>query len=168
VEEFRGRWWNGAYGRMARKDLWLWQDGAMWTVGARHGDADLDTWRQSFDREAAARALIEAARSIDRDGLDDQADVPHGNGRDSPLQVNVGPGLVGASRHRPLWTSSLAGCLASLDPFTDACDLIRYTPARRSCSLLCRSSSAARVVQMADPQAPSPTLFMVTRAAARL
>jgi len=44
---------------MARKDLWLWQDGPLWTVGARHGDGDAETWRQTFQREAEARALVD-------------------------------------------------------------------------------------------------------------
>ena len=60
VEELRGRWWNRAHGRMARKDLWLWQDGAAWIVGARHGDGDAEIWRRTFDRESVARVLIEA------------------------------------------------------------------------------------------------------------
>ena len=44
---------------MARKDLWLWQDGPLWTVGARHGDADGEVWRKSFDRESDVRALVD-------------------------------------------------------------------------------------------------------------
>jgi len=60
VEELRGRWWNRAHGRMARKDLWLWQDGPLWTVGARHGGGDSEVWRKSFDRESVARVLIES------------------------------------------------------------------------------------------------------------
>jgi len=66
VEELRGRWWNRAYGRMARKDLWLWQDGSTWIVGARHGDSDGDVWKKSFDREEIALALID--RMIKRNG----------------------------------------------------------------------------------------------------
>jgi hypothetical protein len=60
VEELRGRWWNKSYGRMARKDLWLWQDGSTWTVGARHGDSGAEVWRRPFDREDKARALIDS------------------------------------------------------------------------------------------------------------
>jgi hypothetical protein len=62
VKELRGRWWNRAHGRMARKDLWLWQNGSAWIVGARHGDGDGDAeiWHRSFDRESVARVLIEA------------------------------------------------------------------------------------------------------------
>jgi hypothetical protein len=59
MQEQRGRWWNRLYGRMARKDLWLWQDGPQWIVGAREGDADARTWRREFATEAPARALID-------------------------------------------------------------------------------------------------------------
>jgi len=60
VEELRGRWWNKSYGRMARKDLWLWQGGSTWTVGARHGDSDSELWRRPFDREDEDRGLIDS------------------------------------------------------------------------------------------------------------
>ena len=59
MQEQRGRWWNRRYGRMARKDLWLWHDGPQWIVGAREGDADARVWRREFGTEAAARALID-------------------------------------------------------------------------------------------------------------
>ena len=51
---------------MARKDLWLWQDGPKWIVGARHGDSDAEVWKKSFDREEIARMLID--RMIKRNG----------------------------------------------------------------------------------------------------
>ena len=51
---------------MARKDLWLWRDGPLWTVGARHGDGDGGVWRKSFDRESVARALVD--RIMERNG----------------------------------------------------------------------------------------------------
>jgi hypothetical protein len=41
-------------------------DGPLWSVGARHGDADGRVWRKSFDRESAARAL--ADRMMERNG----------------------------------------------------------------------------------------------------
>jgi hypothetical protein len=69
---------------MARKDLWLWQDGPLWTVGARHGDSDSKTWRKTFQREAEARALID--RMIKRNG-----------GRDGWLDMTR---LVGDTPHR--------------------------------------------------------------------
>ena len=42
------------------KDLWLWQDGSTWTVGARHGDSDSELWRRPFDREDEDRGLIDS------------------------------------------------------------------------------------------------------------
>jgi hypothetical protein len=59
MDELRGRWWNRLHGRRARKDLWLWQDGSLWIVGARSGGSDAHLWRRQFDREAKARALID-------------------------------------------------------------------------------------------------------------
>ena len=44
VEELRGRWWNRLHGRLARKDLWLWQDDSTCIVGARSGGSDGRTW----------------------------------------------------------------------------------------------------------------------------
>jgi hypothetical protein len=44
---------------MSRKDLWMRQSGPLWTVGARHGDAESRIWRRSFDRDSVARALID-------------------------------------------------------------------------------------------------------------
>jgi hypothetical protein len=66
---------------MARKDLWSWQDGSTWTVGARHGDSDGEIWRRPFDREDEAR--VGAAR-------------PNGGGRpgdESATLVTVKTGL---------------------------------------------------------------------------
>jgi hypothetical protein len=59
MEEQRGRWWNRHHGRLARKDLWLWQDDDLWVVGARSGGSDSHMWRGEFDRESKARALID-------------------------------------------------------------------------------------------------------------
>jgi hypothetical protein len=57
---------KGTLSTSARKDIWLWQDGPVWTIGARHGDADGEVWRKSFDRESAARALVD--RMMERNG----------------------------------------------------------------------------------------------------
>jgi hypothetical protein len=67
---------------MARTDLWLWQDGSAWIVGARHGDGDGDTWRKTFDRESVAMALIETMmkRNGGRDAWLDLTTLVH----DSP------------------------------------------------------------------------------------
>jgi hypothetical protein len=73
MRELQGRWWNRAYGRMARKDLWLWQEGPLWIVGARSGDSDSEVWNREFEREDQARALLDqivARNGGRRDWLD--------------------------------------------------------------------------------------------------
>jgi hypothetical protein len=37
VMDLVGRWWNGQYGRLARRDTWLTSDGRTWHVRARQG-----------------------------------------------------------------------------------------------------------------------------------
>jgi hypothetical protein len=64
--EVRGRWWNGRYGRMARRDIWLLTNGMVWRVQARTGDADIDKWQHDYISEGDARAVI--AGMIDRTG----------------------------------------------------------------------------------------------------
>ena len=56
--ETRGRWWNGRYGRLARRDVWLKSDGAAWRVEARDGDGDARVWGRNYPDETAARAMV--------------------------------------------------------------------------------------------------------------
>ncbi len=53
-----GRWWNGTWGRLSRRDVYL-RTGPVWEVEARQGgvDGSSRTWR--FDSEAEARAFVE-------------------------------------------------------------------------------------------------------------
>ncbi|SCG72686.1 hypothetical protein [Micromonospora inositola] len=44
----RGRWWNGSWGSMARRDIWLLSEGRLWRVGGRHGG----------DVQAQARVVV--------------------------------------------------------------------------------------------------------------
>lgn len=56
-----GRWWNGAWGRRARRDIWLYRDGGSWVVRAREGSAGDDgelTW-PPFPNEWSARAWVD-------------------------------------------------------------------------------------------------------------
>lgn len=50
------RWWNGTWGRLARRDMWLIEDDAGWHVEARAGDGDAHRWRGPDCTEAEARA----------------------------------------------------------------------------------------------------------------
>jgi hypothetical protein len=52
------RWWNGRFGRLARRDVWLYRS-TTWRVESREGDADSgrgNTW--TYDDEDQARAMV--------------------------------------------------------------------------------------------------------------
>lgn len=49
------RWWNGRFGRMARRDVWLKRT---WRVEWRQGDGDSPVTGKDFDDEQAARAWL--------------------------------------------------------------------------------------------------------------
>lgn len=57
------RWWNGTWGSLARRDVWLWRtaDGG-WRVELSLGGLD-DGVREheDFDDEAAARVFLDRA-----------------------------------------------------------------------------------------------------------
>jgi hypothetical protein len=38
--ERRGHWWNGTWGRIGRRDVYLYEDGGRWRVEARLGGAE--------------------------------------------------------------------------------------------------------------------------------
>jgi hypothetical protein len=51
-----GRWWNGVWGRMGRRDVWL---STTYTVTARQGDPGSGkVLRWHFRSEDAARAMV--------------------------------------------------------------------------------------------------------------
>ena len=65
--DLHGRWWNGRFGRIARRDIWLKTDGdGHWKVEARQGDGDSRVWCHWHDTEAEARTEI--AAMMDRSG----------------------------------------------------------------------------------------------------
>jgi len=78
-----GRWWNGRFGRLSRRDIWLRTDGTLWRVEARRGDGDSPTWRHDYPQETQARAQVRAM--IERTGGDiewrDLSDLEPGPGR---------------------------------------------------------------------------------------
>lgn len=51
-------WWNGRWGRLARRDIWLKNDGALWWAEARKGDGDAKVWRSRPGDEGAAREEV--------------------------------------------------------------------------------------------------------------
>jgi hypothetical protein len=70
------RWWNGRFGRLARRDVWLYGS-ATWRVESREGDADSgrgNTW--TFDDEEQARAMVRRLLETGGDGWRDLAGPP--------------------------------------------------------------------------------------------
>lgn len=56
--ERRKHWWNGNWGRLARRDLYLFEDGGRWLVEARRGGAEGQSRRfECADEEAALECL---------------------------------------------------------------------------------------------------------------
>jgi len=60
--ERRKFWWNGKWGRLARRDVLLWVDADVWWVEAREGGAEgRSRWLEHPNEDAAldtVRALI--------------------------------------------------------------------------------------------------------------
>jgi hypothetical protein len=68
VVDVVGRWWNGLFGRLSRRDIWLSQE-TRWHVRARQGDAD--TGRElhwDYATEAEARAMVKRLMSANGPG----------------------------------------------------------------------------------------------------
>lgn len=53
------RLWNGRWGKLARRDIWLYTDGARWFLRARQGDGDSKVWTHDYTTEDEARTVVE-------------------------------------------------------------------------------------------------------------
>lgn len=63
-----GRWWNGRFGRIARRDIWLVQT-VTWQVMYRIGDAETGKAGSSdHETEDAARAAVDDLIASGGDG----------------------------------------------------------------------------------------------------
>ncbi|WP_143728327.1 hypothetical protein [Micromonospora cremea] len=57
--EVHGRWWNRAWGSIARRDIWLVSDGRLWRVRGRlGGDGGREVF-YDFPDEGSARAMVD-------------------------------------------------------------------------------------------------------------
>jgi hypothetical protein len=66
ARELVGRWWNGVWGRLTRRDVWLARE-VRWHVVARAGDSETGkVLRWQFDTEDEARAMVR--RLVQADG----------------------------------------------------------------------------------------------------
>jgi hypothetical protein len=54
-----GRWWNGSWGRLGRRDIWLSTDGRRWEVRFRDGGADGREGEFAFADEVQARGFVQ-------------------------------------------------------------------------------------------------------------
>ncbi len=55
----RGRYWNGAWGRLARRDIWLLSDGRLWRVRGRLGGDGGQEVCHEFADEGSAREMVD-------------------------------------------------------------------------------------------------------------
>jgi hypothetical protein len=58
VMEKRKHWWNGAWGRLARRDIYLFEDAGTWWVEAREGGAEGHYRRYECDDEVTAMDCV--------------------------------------------------------------------------------------------------------------
>lgn len=63
-----GKWWNGRWGRLARRDIRL---SVRWEVEALSGGADGRAKRWEFDDEVKARSWVEHLMGTGGDGWKD-------------------------------------------------------------------------------------------------
>jgi hypothetical protein len=56
--ERRKRYWNGTWGRLARRDIVVFEDGGRWLIEYREGGADgKSRWYERDDEDAALEAV---------------------------------------------------------------------------------------------------------------
>ncbi|MEV1147109.1 hypothetical protein [Micromonospora sp. NPDC049799] len=66
AKELVARWWNGTWGRLTRRDVWLARE-VRWHVVARAGDSETGkVLRWEFDNEDEARQMVR--RLVQADG----------------------------------------------------------------------------------------------------
>ena len=61
------RWWNGRFGRLARRDIWLERE-VIWHVKARNGDGDSPIKAWAFSDHDDAQDLVQRLLAKGGDG----------------------------------------------------------------------------------------------------
>ncbi|MEV7230902.1 hypothetical protein AB0M79_28345 [Polymorphospora sp. NPDC051019] len=61
----RRHWWNGRWGRLARRDVLLFEDGGLWRLEARQRGVEGSIRSWEFSDEEAATAHARALRDGD-------------------------------------------------------------------------------------------------------
>ncbi|MET8912403.1 hypothetical protein [Micromonospora sp. NPDC004551] len=68
MQEVVRRWWNGIWGRLTRRDVWLVRE-TRWTVMARAGDTESGkVLRWEFDSEPQALEMVDRLLRADTAG----------------------------------------------------------------------------------------------------
>ena len=63
-----GKWWNGAWGRLVRRDVWLIRE-TRWVVIARQGGSEDGTSQEwAFEDEYAARGMVDRLKKANGPG----------------------------------------------------------------------------------------------------
>ncbi|MGW3810849.1 hypothetical protein [Micromonospora sp. NPDC005113] len=57
--EVRGRYWNGEWNRIARRDIWLLSNGRLWRVRGRLGGDGGREVSHDFTDELSAREMVD-------------------------------------------------------------------------------------------------------------
>ncbi len=72
MERVFKHWWNGKFGRIARRDVFVWTDGHhRWEVEARRGGANGPSRRQAVHGEREALELAQRWRDMGGDNWRD-------------------------------------------------------------------------------------------------
>jgi hypothetical protein len=101
------RWWNGKWGRLARRDVWLEQD-STWHVHARQGGVDSPTKDKTWTFANRAEADDMVRRLLAAEPTDDWRDITEISAK-PPIrdQIDRAPNPnEGANRGRP----AVEGC----------------------------------------------------------
>jgi hypothetical protein len=65
--ERRKFWWNGKWGRLARRDILLYEDGGVWWLETREGGVEgRSRWAEFHTEEAACDAVRPMIEGPDR------------------------------------------------------------------------------------------------------
>ncbi|WP_050778249.1 hypothetical protein [Micromonospora sp. ATCC 39149] len=68
MDEVVRRWWNGVWGRLARRDVWLVRH-TRWKVVARSGDGETGkVLRWEFDSQTDAQDMVDRLLRADSPG----------------------------------------------------------------------------------------------------
>lgn len=81
-------WWNGSWGRLFRRDVWIKTDGTSWRVEVRQGDGDGRLWGTAAadEKDAYRRAAPFLVR-----GADEWRDLSPQRPAGAPVTVRFGP-----------------------------------------------------------------------------